>query len=470
MSTCKLILPKLWLAAIPKYWGERRVPSDYPSTNSSFSVTYKTPEITQAVKTMEENIGTENSIITDDMVPENTIVGGYLGTYEVEAVAGEETLLSPEKVSSSVIDVIAMHYSEETDQWSKIEDAHIVDGYVYGTLDSFSPIAVFTIKRDTIYGTGISSFFPNSSVYIANGIPVQVYKTEDGKTMAKDGNGKETEITANTVIIGGTVDGTNVDSTSISVTGAQVISVCAGSYSEDSVVTVGSATVLIKDSTISNGITGAGFNNRMTDLSMTVYNTIANFIGAGESWSSVKKVDSNSSTNIGFGSNTWVANSVMNVTNSNIYIFYASGNSGYFYADHSVINASGCEIGWLTTGGSNGRTNVCEVNVEDSTITCFQTVNRGTVNDARASIKNCTTSILAVCGDPTDSSVDGTVERVRLDITGGTANLYGGTNGGVAVDYNTVRGVVEYVKISRTSNITYKNDADDILGELIRLK
>ena len=208
----------------------------------------------------------------------------------------------------------------------------------------------------------------------------------------------------------------------------------------------------------------------MTDLSMTVDNTIANFIGAGESWSGVKKVDSNSSTNIGFGSNTWVANSVMNVTNSNIYIFYASGNSGYFYADHSVINASGCEIGWLTTGGSNGRTNVCEVNVEDSTITCFQTVNRGTVNDARASIKNCTTSILAVCGDPTDSSVDGTVERVRLDITGGTANLYGGTNGGVAVDYNTVRGVVEYVKISRTSNITYKNDADDILGELIRLK
>lgn len=491
----KIILPKLWLAAIPKYWNEQ-IPDDYPTdTGSSFSLNYDSKEEKEAVKDMESNLGTEESIVTDEMLPDNTVLGSYLGTYNVTGVAGEKVLLSPKKVSDKAVSALAFHYTETTagstenqedseageettptttTSWVPIEDAEIVDGYVYGTVESFSPIAVFEIKRDTYIDESLSVL--TSKAFVANGIPIKIYNDESGNTIVEDGNGKKTTIDSTMTIIGGTLDGTSVESTSISVNGATIKSIFAGSYSaeEGKIVTVDSASVKVMDSTVSSGVVGCGYNNRLNSLDITVRNSKVNFIGAGECYNGKTKKDSNQSFQaagtLGLGANSWVKESKMTVENCDIWLIYSSGNSGYLYVDHSEIVAKDSKFDYFTSGGSNGGTNETEVSAENCSIKVFQNTNRGFVRSSKGELKDCTVEVCAVCGDPTDSSVDGTVDRVKLDLDGGKINLYAGTNGGVAVTAEVAQSIVESVKVGRDTEITYMQNADQILGDLIRFK
>ena len=491
----KIILPKLWLAAIPKYWNEQ-IPDDYPTDKgSSFSLNYDSKEEKEAVKDMESNLGTEESIVTDEMLPDNTVLGSYLGTYNVTGVAGEKVLLSPKKVSDKAVSALAFHYTETTagstenqedseageettptttTSWVPIEDAEIVDGYVYGTVESFSPIAVFEIKRDTYIDESLSVL--TSKAFVANGIPIKIYNDESGNTIVEDGNGKKTTIDSTMTIIGGTLDGTSVESTSISVNGATIKSIFAGSYSaeEGKIVTVDSASVKVMDSTVSSGVVGCGYNNRLNSLDITVRNSKVNFIGAGECYNGKTKKDSNQSFQaagtLGLGANSWVKESKMTVENCDIWLIYSSGNSGYLYVDHSEIVAKDSKFDYFTSGGSNGGTNETEVSAENCSIKVFQNTNRGFVRSSKGELKDCTVEVCAVCGDPTDSSVDGTVDRVKLDLDGGKINLYAGTNGGVAVTAEVAQSIVESVKVGRDTEITYMQNADQILGDLIRFK
>ena len=88
MCTCNMVLPKLWLEVIQKYW-EKRVPTDYPKTSSEFALEFKSKEVSDAVKLMEDKLNTEESIITTDVVPEGQRIGKYLGTYDESSVAGK---------------------------------------------------------------------------------------------------------------------------------------------------------------------------------------------------------------------------------------------------------------------------------------------------------------------------------------------------------------------------------------------
>ena len=138
-------LPKLWLARIPDIW-DRHMPANYPVSSSEFSLSFGDEETRNAVIEMEHNLGTDESIITEEILPENCVMTGYVGTYDVLAESGVETLLSPERVDTD--NVIAMHYAvtdgEENGEWVQIEDIEVRDGYVWGTLTDFSPIAIFT--------------------------------------------------------------------------------------------------------------------------------------------------------------------------------------------------------------------------------------------------------------------------------------------------------------------------------------
>ena len=89
---------------------------------------------------------------------------------------------------------------------------------------------------------------------------------------------------------------------------------------------------------------------------------------------------------------------------------------------------------------------------------------------ADADLKDCTIKVCAVCGDPTDSSVTGTVDSVKMDLTGGEITLYAGTSGGVAIDNEKANEIVQYVKVGRETEITYAENADQILKDVIRLK
>ena len=468
MCTCNMVLPKLWLEVIQKYW-EKRVPTDYPKTSSEFALEFKSKEVSEAVKLMEDKLNTEESIITTDVVPEGQRVGKYLGTYDVSSVAGKLVLISPEKVSSSDIDVLAFHYNEEQSTWEKIEDAQIVDGYVYGTLESFSPIAVFTVKKDTVFDESGEVFgYPT---YIANGIQVVVIKNDNGETIVRDTYGKETVITEDTIIVGGTLDGTSVASTYVFAKGVKIRNIKAGSYSEESVVKIDEVTCVVEDSEITGGITGGGFNCRVEKALFNIKNVKSNFFGSGESyWKKLSK-DSNNMDTIGLGSNSWIKDANINIEDSEIDILYAGGNTGYLYVQNTDTYIKGGKYGYVTIGGSNGKTDNSDIYIADATVTTFQTVNRGIVDSGKATIKNCKIEKLFAISDSEDSSVNGSANSVHLDITGGSITLFVGNNGGEQVDILKAKEIIKALKISRTTEVVYaEGNTQSILKDIIRIK
>ena len=219
-------LPWIKEAIIPEYW-YKGIPTDYPASSSNFSLIMTEAE-KEAVKEMEENINTEESIIDPEIIPENSALGKYLGTFDVTGEAGVETLLSPVRVPSDVTGVAAYHYNEEEDKWTQIESATVKDGYVWGTLEEFSPIAVFTFRRDSYFVENDPNF--KTPVFVCAGIATKIYKDEEDKIIAEDGYGKKTEITEGTIVVGGTIDGSSLNSTSLYVGAVKLYKIIGGSY------------------------------------------------------------------------------------------------------------------------------------------------------------------------------------------------------------------------------------------------
>ena len=285
MHRCNMILPKIWLGVIQKYW-DKKVPTDIPASSSEFSLTFSSPEVAKVVADMESNVGTENSVIKEEMIPENTFVSSYLGTYDVQGEVGAVTLLSPEKVPSNSSDIIALHYNEESKEWETIEDAHIVDGYVWGTLSSFSPVAVFTVRKDS-YLDESNTIVKNYPVYVCNGNSTQIYENEDGVVFAKNMNTQvETELPKNCAIFGGTVDGTDLDSTSVTIIGVKegkLRNVTPGSLcrEENKVAKLNNAKIYVKDSDLYL-LNGSNYKCHTENLDMVIIDSKIYGVGTGD--------------------------------------------------------------------------------------------------------------------------------------------------------------------------------------------
>lgn len=463
------VLPKCWIAYITKYW-QRSVPSksDYPRTPVTFSVKFRNDDEKSAVETMEDNLNTEESIITSDMLEENTVIGNYLGTFEVNGIPEQRDLLSPVPVSDNDIGVLAFHYDQDEDAWQKIEDASIENGFVYGTLESFSPIAVFTVRRDTYLIDNCELF--NAKTFVANGIPVTVYK-EDDKTVVKDSRGKVTEIDENTLILGGTIDGTEVKSTEITAIGVKLLSIKGGSHSTEGIVKTESITVNLVRANITKGVTGPGFNNRCDKVIYNFKDSALNWFGIGESWWTVGKKDSNKPNDLGLQANCWVKDAQITLDNCKVDLAYACGNSGYLYTDNSVMEVINSDINYLIAAGSNGLSKDVTIKATDSKIGYTQTTNRGSIISSKYIIKNCELKRLFVAGDSTDKTVTGTVDNIYYDVSGGSAVVYAGVNGGKYIDKEVASQIIKSLKISRSTELTYGDDvSENILKDVLVIK
>lgn len=473
-----MILPKLWVARIPQIWDKRIDEDSLPKdSKSKFSQYFNDEDEKAAVKKMEESINTEDSVIKPEMVPENNTLGVCLGTYSVivdtEEVAGKQVVLSPEPINNkNDIAVLALTYDKEADTWNKVEDAEIKeDEFVWGTLEKSTPVTVFTIRKDTVLLPENDLF--GGPTFVANGIPIIVSTKEDGSIVVTDSRGKETPITDNTVIIGGSIDGTDLEYASVTVIGTTLTNVVkGGSYSKEKEnVRVNNIRVFIKDSTLMNGgVSGSGFNTKVDNINFKIQNSKLNFLGAGESWLQSIKKDCNTKDNIGFGSKAYCKNCTMEIEDSYISLCYMSGNSGYLYVDHTECTMDNSTCDYLITGGSNGRTNEAKLVMNNSKSDYFQTTNRGTVNHATAKFTNSEINHFFVTGDSTDKSVTGVVDKVDLNITGGKIGLYAGTQGGKVITYEQAKEIINTLKISRTTEVEYKENSDKILGDNIRIK
>ena len=470
------ILPKIYLAVIPKYW-YFPIPTDIPASSSTFSLKYDKESELDAVKEMEANLNTEDSIVTPEDIPENDTLSLYLGTYNVVGIAGELTLLNPNKIGNKDTDVVAYHYIDgeegETGVWEKIEDAQIIDGYAWGTVDSFSPIATFTVKPDTYFSA--NGQYMGCPTFVANGIPIVVSLNDENKTIVTDAYGKVTEIPNNTIIIGGSYD-RDLESTNVTIKGdVSIKGIRAGSVRDgaaEEALRVGKITVNIEGlNKPSVGVTGSYGAVKTEEIEINIKDSKLSFCGAGESICNKNDANKDWGQKCSLASKAWIKKSRITLDNSYVQIAYAGANCGYMYGnDVEIVAKNGSEAEWYLACGSNGATNKAKATLINSTATYMQTTNRGPVQYSELIVKNSTVDYLFPTGDSTDKTVNGTVVKSRVEVTNGKVNLYPGTNNGVVITKEDANKIIDVIKISRTTDLTYKEDADKILKDKIVIK
>lgn len=465
-------LPKIWLGRIQKFW-DKIIPNDYPASDSKFSLKFA-DEMKPVVTDFENKLGTEDSPIIEAL-PENTYPSNYIGVYDVEGKPGEKTLLSPEKVSTK--DVLAMHYNKETEVWEKVEDAVVEDGYVWGTLSSFSPIAIVEIKKD-IHLEEANDFLSKKSV-VCEGNSVEVCKNKEEKIVVRNkNNGTEIELESGMLVIGGSIDGSDIESTDVLVNGVedQTLAIYAGSvfYSkEEGTVSavVESAKVKVVGSTI-YGVTGSGLMVRTRSLSETIKDsTIKSHIGTGESWSDFLKKDVNTK-DPGYASLNTLKNASIEISNSKAMLVFCGGNTGYTFTDSvTILVKDGSNLDYLVTGPSNGKALSVSAEVENSTIGIYQSVNRGYVESSKGHFVGSTVKALNVGSDPTDSTCTGTTGKIRIDVDAAEGNYKFalGTEAGATLTTDDVARIVDAVKVSR--NTTFDaSEITSVLGDKLVIK
>ena len=471
----KRYLPKCWLAVIPKYWYPS-LPIDYPETDTVFDFVKGEDKV--AMIEMESNLGTEDSIIAAEDVPEKEAVGAYLGTYDVQAESGEEALLSPNKLPDNAVGAIAYHYDSEADSWNKIEDIEIRDGYVYATLDSYSPIAVFALKKTAYYDTS-KSMIP-ANVYVCNGLNTKVYINDEDKLVAET-DGVITELTESDAIVGGTYDGSDVESTNLYLKGVKIDFVIGGSWMygtlDDGVRNhTKKVNVTAVDCEIGT-LTGAGIWNCVDEV---VINTTGCKIsrGLGNQMAYYQKHDSNHTledSNKGVGSNQYVKKSIITAKDCKIYCLFAAGNNGFATAIDSSLYAEGCECDYLCNGSSNGTTYNVNSTIKNCKVDALNNNNRGYWgNGSIVSKGGNEINKQYVLGDITDmptALVTGKVNTIDLDATDTINEFYVGAVGDKEItSAEDAAKYIELIKISRSTNIIYANSADVILKDIIRIK
>ena len=457
-------LPKIWMGRIQKYW-DRIIPSDYPASGSTFSTKFKSDEAAVAVEKMENEIHTENCVAIN-AIPENTYVSKYVGTYDVDGTPGELTLLSPEKVNSD--NVVVMHLNEETGEWENVEGIQIIDGYVWGTVEKFSPFAVFEYKVNIIITDDeIEGIDAGTTKVIGNGNCITVFEKDD-RVFVKVPSGEPVELTKKTIVFGGSVDGTPIEHTNVNILGVKnsaILSrVYAGSFyfNKEGCTTVDDANITVINSVVKScgGSLGSVRANKVT---INTKGSKFDFLGCGESYITSKHADMNKK-NCSFGSLAWVKEAVLNVESCIAMCIYLGGLSGYLYVHETKGFVYGGKTQYLTTGGSNGATKTAELVVDNGAIVdILQFTNRGTVDYASAKLTNSNIAKLFIAGDATDNSVDGTVNKLRLDINAGEGeyNILLGTIGGATI---TDSECVETVKVSRNANVIVGDEVINLLG------
>ena len=466
MFVCKHELPKFWMGRIQKYW-DKFVPSDYPVSSSTFSVSFPSDVVAAAVAKMEDEIMSE-SCVALEVIPENTYVSNYVGVYDVEGTSGELTLLCPEKVSSE--NVVALHYNEETDAWENIEDIQIIDGYVWGTLESFSPIAIFEYKNDIVIVEGtIDGIHKNCEcVVVGNGNAIKVYG-EDDKVFVVGPSGVPVEITKKANIVGGTIDGTPIESTNVSIVGVKnrdlVERVYGGSVLNNTEelpnTTINTINVKIIDSDI-NLVTGSAGAVRVNTSNVNIKDSIVDNVATGQSMLTGIRDTSVSGADPDFACNVWVKNSNLFVSNSKIVLLFTAGNAGNQYTNNAYCKAENCQIEIFTAGGgSNGKTDFDIAELVNCEIKVFQTVNRGKAGSVKTKIDKCQIEKLYIGGETEDKTVTGTTGSVKLDISTGIYNFVAGTNGGEVI---TTNDIIDIIKVSRSAEVTISDELLEILG------
>lgn len=533
------LLPKIWLERIQKYW-ETEIPKDLPKAEEGKATEFDnklSAEDKTAVSTLVENTKSEDSPIIK-VAPKNTYVKDVVSTYNVTATKGDTTniLLSPNKVNDNA-NVVALY--KDGNDWKATTDVSVKDGYVYGTIPTTSTdatkdtntdnastttptegtstdkvststttaegevtkaasnnpvtyvVAVFEVKKDIEEVTTITSK-DASSLYACNGNPVNILDNKDGGVVLTNKNsGKQITLKAGASVFGGSLDGTEIDSTSIYVKAKNdpKISIYAGSsWNGDNPVYAKSIEAVVDDSII-HSVVGSDGKVRTNDLTITVSNsTVNNTIGANNSYSTIYGVDANANVvteatpenyhKLGLGANSWTKKSVITLKNViNNQIVCSGTASGYSYTEDATLTIDGGKFICIVAGGSNGATAKATLNIKNITADVLQVVNGGLVGSADVTISDSKIAMIFTDCNEANKSATGTADGpINIEINapkkiGSDSYLiYAGTNGGVALTKDLADKLINKIKVSRNTNYRIVDDSKDILIDKIVVK
>lgn len=465
-------LPWIYTGRVFKYW-EKLMPTDYPESSSEFSLTFKSEEEKSAVEELEDTINDPDGVVAQ-AIPATEYLRDYVGTYDVVAEPGERTLLSPEKVNGD--NVLVLHYvkgepdgeEEVPGEWVKVEDAEIENGYVWGTLDGFSPVSVFLVEPEIAVYT--------SGTVICNGNPVLVDQDDNNDVYITNlNNGKKVKIPGRPLIIGGNYWTGDCKASNVTVKGVNfpTLGVFGGSYidPEGDPYKVGTAKVTVIDSNISF-VTGPCGAVKTDSLNYNFKNSIIkDYIGSGESIIGGKDAGT-----VNPDSTNKYANHNVSYTLDTVEcdLVYVGGNCGYTWTGNGNCVAKNSKFGYYIAGGSNGTTDNSYIEATDCEIETMQSNNRGGVGEVSMKlIGNNKITNFFLLGDANDSTVNGTTKSVKAEIEKGAESNYNlaiGTQAGVAADQAVVDEVVKSVKISRGANFIISDADRKLLGEKLIIK
>lgn len=467
-------LPKIWMGRIQKYW-DKIMPAGYPVSTSKFSLKFADEEVKSAVDKFENELGTEESVVTG-LIPEGTYVDKYIGVYDVEGTPGVLTLLSPEQVDDTK-NITVLHYKKESDSWELVKDFQIIDNYVWGTLESFSPIAIVSCRKEIHLESTLPNLAKCKSAVICEGNTVQICEKEDGSIVVKNMNtGLEIPLTTSSYIVGGSADGSPIDKTNITVmelsSSDLLARIIAGSHynpgasDQESYTTVNEVN-FVSCGKLTGPVTGSSGAVRTNKVNITLNGSKTKWIGVGEGYAGINK------DHPSFASRGWVKEANLILKDAEITYLYMGQNNEYFYVNSTNLTIDGGIYEYITTGGSNADTKEACIDAKNAKIGIFQSTNRGNVTSSIAKFTNCVVDNLFIGGDATDNTVTGTTEKIRIDINAGTDDNYHivtGVENGAPITAEDALRIVDAVKISRNANVSYDDKIESILGEKLIIK
>ena len=289
-----------------------------------------------------------------------------------------------------------------------------------------------------------STYNNNKGAFFANGTPIVISEV-DGNTIITWNGGSQ--IVPNTVSVFGGGNGGNYNSSKITMKSGTVQNLIAGGlgYSADISSTVTTANIIINGGTISNAVAGGGYFNAKVNTSNIQMNggTALTVQGGGMASGKIDGVNYSVGTKED-SENSPNRTEIANVTISGGKVTYGvfGGGQGYSYTGTVNLTISDGDMSnsYVTAGGSNGYTGTANVKLIGGKIGVYQTVNRGTLDNATVRVTGSTIGKFYVGGETEDKSVTGVINKINtLLFSGSIESLDSGTSNGspITVDNKT---------------------------------
>lgn len=303
-----------------------------------------------------------------------------------------------------------------------------------------------------------STYNNNQGAFFANGAPIVISEVDGNTTITWNGG---SQIVPNTVSVFGGGNGGNYNSSKITMKSGTVQNLVAGGlgYSADKSSTVTNANVIINGGTISNAVAGGGYFNAKVKKSNIRMNggTALTVQGGGMAsgkidgvnYSVGTKEDSENSPNR-------TENAKVTISGGKVTYGVFGGGQGYSYTGTVNLTISDGDMSnsYVTAGGSNGYTGTANVKLTGGKIGIYQSVNRGTLDNATVRVAGSTIGKFYVGGETEDKSVTGVINKINtLLVSGSIESLDSGSSNGspMAIDN-------ENYNVTATDSVKITND------------